>query len=157
MTTPKQLMQKAISLSAENIKKQFGWPFGAIIVKNWKIIGKWYNHVVKNNDPSAHWEIMAIRDACQNIWSFDLSWCEIYTSCEPCPMCLWAIYRARLEKIYYANTKQDATSIGFDDSFFYEELAKDPKDRQVKEIQIMHKEAHEIFEKRKEKVEDIKY
>jgi len=157
MTKQESFMQEAINLSKKSIKEKFGGPFGAIIVKNWKIIWKGYNHVVKNKDPSAHWEIMAIRDACKNIKSFDLSGCEIYTSCEPCPMCLWAIYRARIEKMYYANTQEDADRIWFDDCLFYEELEKKPENRKLKIKQIMHKEARKVFEERKKEVEDIKY
>jgi len=157
MPTPQQCMSEAIKLSAENIKKKFGGPFWAVIVKNWEIIWKGHNHVVKNNDPTAHWEVMAIRDACQKIESFDLSGCEIYTSCEPCPMCLGAIYWARISKMYYANTQKDADRIGFDDCLFYQELAKKEEERTLITKQIMHTEAFEIFKQRKKEISDINY
>ncbi len=150
-------MQEAIKLSAQNIQKQFGWPFGAVIVKNNKIIWKGYNHVVKNNDPSAHAEIMAIRDACKHLNTFDLHDCQIYTSCEPCPMCLWAIYRARINQIRYANTQLDADDIGFDDTVFYQEIAKPYDQRKIPTKQIMHKEAKQIFTQRKNEVKNIHY
>ncbi len=142
-------MKIAIKLSEKNLKLQYWWPFWAIIVKNWNIIWKWFNHVLKNNDPTAHAEIMAIRDACKNLKSFDLSWCEIFTSCEPCPMCLWAIYRARINKIYYWNTQKDADKIWFDDTIFYEELKKNKENRDIKMKQLLYKESNEIFTKRK--------
>ena len=128
-----------------------------MIVKDGEIVWRWYNHVVKNNDPTAHWEVMAIRDACENLWTFDLSGCEIYTSCEPCPMCLWAIYRARIWKIYYWNTQKEADEIGFDDGNFYKELALSIWKRSVPEEQIMFDEAKKVFDEWKEKVKNIKY
>lgn len=152
-----QFMQEAINLSRKNIDEQCGWPFWAVIVKNWEIVWRWYNHVVKNNDPTAHWEVMAIRDACKNLWSFDLSGCEIYTSCEPCPMCLGAIYWARIKKIYYWNTQKEADEIWFDDGNFYKELALPIWKRSVPEEQIMFDEAKKIFDEWKETVKDIKY
>lgn len=153
----KIFMQEAINLSSENLHERCGWPFGAVIVKDGKVVGKWYNHVVKNNDPTAHWEIMAIRDACQNLWTFDLHNCEIYTSCEPCPMCFWAIARSRIWKIYYANTWDDAAFIGFNDSAFHEQMKKDFHERDIPVEQILHKEAFKVFEDRKAQIEDIKY
>lgn len=152
-----QFMQEAINLSKKNLEKKFWWPFGAVIVKDWNIVGRWFNHVVKNNDPTAHGEIQAIRDACDNLKTFDLSGCEIYTSCEPCPMCLWAIFRARIEKIYYANTQKDADEIGFDDGNFYQEFSKPIEQRKIPEIQTMYKEAKEVFEQWKNNAGDIKY
>ena len=152
-----EFMQEAIKLSRKNIDEQCGWPFGAVIVKNWEIVWRWYNHVVKNNDPTAHWEVMAIRDACEKLWTFDLSGCEIYTSCEPCPMCLWAIYRARIWKIYYWNTQKEADEIWFDDGNFYKELELPIWKRSVPEKQIMFDEAKKVFDEWKEKVTNIKY
>lgn len=152
-----EFMQQAIDLSKKNIEKKFGGPFGAVVVKDWKVIWKWFNHVVKNNDPTAHAEIQAIRDACVSLKTFDLSGAEIYTSCEPCPMCLWAIFRARIDKIYYANTQADADEIGFDDGNFYQEFAKPIDQRSIPEIQIMHQEAKKIFDERKEKNDSVKY
>jgi len=152
-----KFMSEAIKLSAENITKQYGWPFGAVIVQDNKIIWKWFNHVVQNNDPTAHAEIMAIRDACQKLWTFDLKNCQIYTSCEPCPMCLGAILRARINQIFYANTEKDADFIGFDDQNFYEEFQKPVNQRKVPMQQIMHNEAFVIFQRRKNEVTEIHY
>lgn len=112
-------MKIAEELSEENLKTNAGGPFGACVVKNGVIIGKGSNHVLKNNDPTAHAEIMAIRDACQNIKSYDLSDCELYTSCFPCPMCMSAIIWANIKKVYYGNTKEDARKIGFRDDLIY--------------------------------------
>ena len=121
-------MRKAIELSIENVKNG-GGPFGAVIVKDGEIVATGVNRVTANHDPTAHAEVSAIRAACQKLGTFDLSGCEIYTSCEPCPMCLGAIYWAHLDKIYYGNNKTDAARIGFDDSFIYDELALERKDR----------------------------
>ncbi len=113
-------MQTAIDLSKKNLKNRHGGPFGAVVVKNGKIIGRASNSVIKNNDPTAHAEIMAIRDACKKIKSYDLSGCELYTSCYPCPMCLGAIIWSNIKMVYYGNTKKDAAVIGFRDDFMYE-------------------------------------
>ena len=113
-------MKIAKELSDDNLKTNVGGPFGACIVKNGTIIGKGSNHVLSNNDPTAHAEMMAIRDACKNINSYDLSDCELYTSCYPCPMCLSAIIWANIKKVYYGNTKEDAANIGFRDDFIYD-------------------------------------
>ena len=112
-------MKIAKELSEDNLKTNVGGPFGACIVKNGKIIGKGSNHVLSNNDPTAHAEIVAIRDACKNINTFDLSGCELYTSCYPCPMCLFAIIWSNIKKVYYGNTKEDAANIGFRDDYIY--------------------------------------
>lgn len=114
-----EYMEMAKNLSDDNLKTNVGGPFGACIVKDGKIIGKGSNHVLLNNDPTAHAEIMAIRNACENINSYDLSDCVLYTSCFPCPMCLSAIIWANIKKVYYGNTKEDAASIGFRDDFIY--------------------------------------
>ncbi|MCK9467119.1 MAG: nucleoside deaminase [Candidatus Absconditabacterales bacterium] len=153
----KKFMQEAIDLSRENIEKQFGGPFGAVVVKDGKIVGKGFNHVIKNNDPTAHGEIQAIRDACTNLKTFDLSGCEIYSSCEPCPMCLGAIFWSRIDKVYYANTQADADEIGFDDGNFYKEFSKPIDQRSIPEIQIMYDEAKKVFDERKEKTKNILY
>lgn len=115
-----KFMKIAKDLSDGNLKTNVGGPFGACIVKDGKIIGQGSNHVLSNNDPTAHAEVMAIRDACKNINSYDLSDCEIYTSCYPCPMCLSAIIWANIKKVYYGNTKEDAAAIGFRDDYIYE-------------------------------------
>lgn len=150
-------MQEAISLSAKNIVEKNWGPFGAVIVKDGQIVGRGYNHVVANTDPTAHGEVMAIRDACKNLWTFDLHGCEIYTSCEPCPMCFGAIYWARIDKIYYANTEKDAYDIWFDDEIFYDEFSKPINERKIPSEQIGYSEARAVFDQRKNKVNDIKY
>lgn len=119
-----KFMKIAKELSDENLETNVGGPFGACIVKDGKIIGKGSNHVLSNNDPTAHAEVMAIRDACKNINSYDLSGCELYTSCYPCPMCLSAIIWANIKKVYYGNTKEDAANIGFRDDFIYDFIRK---------------------------------
>ena len=139
-------MRKAIELSIENVENQ-GGPFGAVIVKDGKIIAIGVNRVTSNNDPTAHAEVMAIRAAAQKLNDFNLSGCTIYTSCEPCPMCLSAIYWARINQIYYGNTKRDAKDIGFDDSFIYDEIDKPVNERTIKAHQILHDEALEGFKK----------
>ena len=113
-------MQMAKELADDNLKTNVGGPFGAVVVKNGEVIGRGSNHVLANNDPTAHGEVMAIRDACKNINSYDLTGCEIYTSSYPCPMCLSAIIWANVKKVYYGNTKEDAANIGFRDDFIYE-------------------------------------
>jgi len=139
-------MKAAIELSVRNIDEN-GGPFGAVIVKNGEIIAHGVNRVTANNDPTAHAEVNAIREASKKLGTFDLSGCIIYSSCEPCPMCLGAIYWAHLDKLYYANTKQDAMAIGFDDSFIYDELDLPKEKRKIPTIQILNKEALEAFNK----------
>jgi guanine deaminase len=141
----KNFMLIAIELSIQSAKGN-GGPFGAVIVKDEKIIAKASNSVTRDNDPTAHAEVNAIRGAGAALKKFDLSGCVIYTSCEPCPMCLGAIYCARMSKIFYANTRIDAQKIGFDDSFIYEELALPIEKRSLPTIRIMHREALKAFE-----------
>ncbi len=150
-------MRAAIVLATENISSNAWWPFGCVIVKDGKIVWQWNNRVTSSNDPTAHAEIVAIRDACQNLQSFQLDGCEVYTSCEPCPMCLWALYRARPKKIYYANTRADAATIGFDDNMLYEEMALPLDQRNIPLEQILRSEALESFELWKEKHDRIPY
>ena len=150
------LMRQAIKLSIENVKLG-GGPFGAVIAKDGKVISTGVNRVTRSNDPTAHAEIDAIRKAAGKMRTFDLSGCEIYTSCEPCPMCLGAIYWAHLDKIYYANTKNDAKDIGFDDSFIYDELALNPADRKVVMERLLPDEAIRAFEDWKNKEDKIEY
>lgn len=138
-------MQMAIRLSEQNVELGKGGPFGAVIVKDGKLIAKSANKVTKSNDPTAHAEVSTIRLACKKLKTFDLAGCVIYTSCEPCPMCLGAIYWARLDAIYYANTKKDAAAIGFDDQFIYEELDQSMNQRQLPIIQLMRNEALGAF------------
>ena len=134
-------MNESIRLSEENLSTNVGGPFGACIVKDGVIIGKGSNHVLENNDPTAHAEIMAIRDACNNINSYDLSGCELYTSCYPCPMCLSAIIWSNISKVYYGNTKEDAANIGFRDDFIYDYINKLPdSDSDVLKLESMDRE-----------------
>jgi tRNA(Arg) A34 adenosine deaminase TadA len=146
------------ALSAnKNIENVKGGPFAAIVVKDGKIVGKGTNLVTSANDPTAHAEIVAIRDACKNLGTFHLHGCEIYTSCEPCPMCLGAIYWARIEKIYYAGTREDAKEAGFDDSKFYIEVCKPVSQREITMENIMRDEAREAFKAWIEKEDKIPY
>jgi len=154
--TDKQLMQKAINLSIENIGRG-GGPFGAVIAKEGKVISTGVNRVTQNNDPTAHAEIDAIRKAARKLKTFDLSGCEIYASCEPCPMCLSAIYWAHLDKIYYANTKTDAKNIGFDDSFIYDEIQLKPAERKIDMQRLLPEEAKIAFEDWENKIDKIEY
>jgi len=140
-----KFMRMAIELSENSVTQGQGGPFGAVIVKDGELVAGSANMVVPNNDPTAHAEVSAIRLACQKLGTFDLSGCEIYTSCEPCPMCLGAIYWARLDKIYYANTKIDAADIGFDDKFIYDELELAMTERKLPIIQMMRNEALNAF------------
>jgi len=141
----KKFMRKAIALSVDNIKKG-GGPFGAVIVKDGKIVATGVNRVTANTDPTAHAEVNAIRKASKKLGTFDLAGCEIYTSCEPCPMCLGAVYWAHLDKMYYGNTKTDAKNIGFDDSFIYDEIELKPENRRLQSVQLLPDEAIKAFE-----------
>ncbi len=138
-------MKRAIQLSVENVTSGNGGPFGAVIVMNGKIIGEGKNSVTTSNDPTAHAEVSAIRAACQTLGNFDLTGAEIYTSCEPCPMCLASIYWARISKIYFANTKTDAAKIDFDDAFIYQEIPKSPENRSIPMIQLLREQAMSAF------------
>jgi len=149
-------MNRAIELSKENVANG-GGPFGAIIVKNGKIVGEGVNRVTSNNDPTAHAEVEAIRNACRNLQTFELDDCEIYTSCEPCPMCLSAIYWSHLSKIFYGNTKKDAAQINFDDDFIYQEIPKAPQERKIPMLQLSRSEALKAFELWTEKTDKITY
>ena len=152
----KYFMQRAIALSIENVKNG-GGPFGAVIVRDGTIIAEGVNRVTAENDPTAHAEVSAIRQAAKKLNTFDLSGCEISTSCEPCPMCLSAIYWAHLDKIYYGNTKTDAKAIGFDDSFIYDELELPPADRKVTMNRLLPDEAIRAFEDWNNKTDKIPY
>ena len=138
-------MQKAIELSIKNIHKN-GGPFGCVIVKNNKIISEGVNGVTQNNDPTAHAEIVAIRNACKKLNTFDLSGCELYTSCEPCPMCLSAIYWSHIDLVYYGNSRENAAAIQFDDKFIYDEMKKDINERKIPLKQILKDEAIKAFD-----------
>jgi len=138
-------MRHAIELGRKGMQAGDGGPFGTVIVKNGEIIGEGWNRVIATNDPTAHGEIMAIRDACKRTNSFILSGCDLYTSGEPCPMCLGAIYWARIDRIFYGFGVRDAAEIGFDDRFIYEQLAKPLEQRQIPEIQVLDSEALEVL------------
>ena len=157
MTREEYFMQQAIELSAHGITANQGGPFGCVIVKGDKIVGQGNNKVTSTNDPTAHAEVVAIRDACKNLQTFQLSDCEIYTSCEPCPMCIGAIYWARPKKVYFANTRADAASIGFDDSMIYDELSCEPALRKIPIISLGREEALKVFEQWKNKLDKVKY
>jgi guanine deaminase len=150
-------MREAIRLSLENMRSGKGGPFGAVIVKDGKIIARGFNQVTSTNDPTAHAEVVAIREACRELNSFQLEGCEIYTSCEPCPMCLGAIYWARPAKMYYANTKIDAAKIGFDDQFIYEEIDLHLTQRQLPSEQLLNDEALVAFQEWEDKINKIDY
>lgn len=137
-------MQKAIELAKQSVEKG-GGPFGAVIVKDGTIVAQGHNCVTLDNDPTAHAEVSTIRNACKKLNTFDLSGCEIYTSCEPCPMCLSAIYWARIDKIYYGCTKEDAKDIGFDDSFIYDQIDLKPEKRSIPSVHLMGDEALAAF------------
>src|SRR6056297_628315 len=156
MMNNEEFMREAVKLSLKNINEG-GGPFGAVIVKDGEIIAKGTNRVTANNDPTAHAEINAIREATQKLGTFDLSGCQIYSSCEPCPMCLGAIYWARLDKIYFANTKIDARDIDFDDSFIYEELEKPIEKRKIPTTHLLREEAIVAFEKWRAKEDKMEY
>jgi len=151
-----KFMLRAIELSIKSVKSGTG-PFGAVVVKGNKIISEGNNTVTSSNDPTSHAEISAIRNACKKINNFSLKGFDLYTTCEPCPMCLSAIYWARIDNIYYANTRSDAQKINFDDSAIYEELKKNIKNRKIPMHQIMRDEALKAFEMWDKKVDKVKY
>ncbi|MDD2537365.1 MAG: nucleoside deaminase [Candidatus Absconditabacteria bacterium] len=150
-------MKEAIKLSLENMRAGKGGPFGAVVVKDGEIVGRGANNVTSLNDPTAHAEVSAIRDACKNLGTFQLEGCTIYTSCEPCPMCLGAIYRARPEAMYYANSKEDAAAINFDDQFIYEELERKLEERKLPIYKLDNTEAIKVFQERSDKNDKITY
>ncbi|MFB6457352.1 nucleoside deaminase [Chitinophaga sp. Hz27] len=141
-----KFIQHAVRLSARGMKSGDGGPFGAIVVRGDEVVGEGWNQVLCNNDPTAHAEVMAIRNACAHLNTFQLNGCEIFTSCEPCPMCLGAIYWARPDRVYYANTKEDAAAIAFDDSFIYDEIEKPHEQKRIPLIHIPSPDAISVFE-----------
>lgn len=146
MTREEKFMQEAIALSRKGMEAGDGGPFGCVIVKDDAIVGRGNNKVTSTNDPTAHAEIMAIRDACKTLGNFQLDGCEVFTSCEPCPMCLGAIYWARPKAIYYANNREDAAAVGFDDSMIYHEFGKPVEERIIPTISIQREEANKVFD-----------
>lgn len=153
----KEFMKRAIDLSREHMNANHGGPFGAVIVKDDQIIAEGWNCVTSSNDPTAHAEVEVIRKACKKLNTFDLQGCEIYSSCEPCPMCLAAIYWARISRIYYANTRSDAAAIKFDDDFFYQELNLPIADRKVPMVQFGRDQALDVFAEWEKKTDKKDY
>lgn len=150
-------MTEAIMLSRMGMDQNAGGPFGSVIVKNSEIIGRGYNKVTSTNDPTAHAEITAIRDACAHLQTYELPECDLYTSCEPCPMCLSAIYWARIRNIYFACTRKDAALIGFDDDFIYKEIPKQFDQRAIPICQFMREDAFDVFKKWMTKPDKVDY
>lgn len=155
--TDKDFMKEAIRISLKGMRSGEGGPFGAVVVKNGQIIGRGNNRVSSSNDPTAHAEVVAIREACQHLGHFQLDGCILYTSCEPCPMCLGAIYWARPEKIFYACTKADAAAIDFDDDFIYKELELPLPERKIPALQLLREEGLKAFEEWKDKEDKVVY
>lgn len=154
--TREELMREAIRLSVRNVDEG-GGPFGAVIAKDGEIVATGVNRVTADHDPTSHAEVNAIRAASARLGTFDLSGCEIYTSCEPCPMCLGAIYWAHLDRMFYGNTKQDAAAVGFDDAFIYKELELRPEYRRLQTIPMLHDEAVTAFLKWKDSPDKTEY
>ncbi len=152
-----ELMREAIRLSVENVRSGKGGPFAAIIVNDGRIIARGTNCVISTNDPTAHAEIVAIREACRTLKSFQLTGCDIYTTCEPCPMCLGALYWARPDRIYFANTKADAAAVGFDDAFIYDQLPLEYSKRKIPMIPLLRDEALKVFEEWGKKADKVGY
>jgi len=150
-------MREAIRLSFETMRSNTGGPFGAVVVKDGKIIARGYNRVLETNDPTAHAEVVAIREACKVLNDYQLTGCSLYTSCEPCPMCLAAIYWARPDKVFFGNTKKDAADIEFDDQFIYDEIDRSFSDRKIPMKQLLREEALKAFEEWYKKADRKKY
>ena len=157
MTREEFFMQEAIQLSVKGVTSNEGGPFGCVIVRGDVIVGRGNNKVTSTNDPTAHAEVVAIRDACKNLGTHQLCDCEVYTSCEPCPMCMGAIYWARPKKVFFANTRTDAANIGFDDSMIYDELSCEHASRKIPIIPLGREEAQKVFEEWKNKADRVEY
>jgi len=152
-----KFMREAIRLSLVKMRGNHGGPFGAVVVRKGKIVGRGWNRVTSTHDPTAHAEVSAIRDACKKLKTFQLDDCELYTSCEPCPMCLAAIYWARFPKVFYANTRKDAARIAFDDDFIYREVSTPIGRRKIPMKQLLRSEALKVFAEWKIKADKIRY
>jgi guanine deaminase len=152
-----KFMREAIRLSIQMMRRGKGGPFGAVVVRNGKVVGRGSNQVTSANDPTAHAEIVAIREACKRLKTFQLDDCDLYTSCEPCPMCLSAMYWARLANVFYANTRKDAAKINFDDDFIYREVALPIGKRTLKMKQLLHDQALAAFTEWQQKTDKILY
>jgi tRNA(Arg) A34 adenosine deaminase TadA len=153
----RQFMTRAIELARIGVDTYAGGPFGCVVVKNGEIVGEGNNRVTSTNDPTAHAEMIAIRQACKAVNNFQLDGCTIYTSCEPCPMCLGAIYWARPDRVFFACTRDDAAEIGFDDDFIYEELEKANNEREMVAVELMRDEALEVFRQWAAKPDKVEY
>ena len=152
-----KFMRQAIRLSVQMMRRDQGGPFGAVVVLDGKVVGRGWNQVTSANDPTAHAEVVAIREACRRLKTFQLDDCDLYTSCEPCPMCLSAIYWARLRNVFYGNTRKDAAKIDFDDDFLYREVALPIRRRKLRMKQLLHKEALAAFAEWQRKPDKILY
>src|SRR5262245_14456816 len=152
-----EFMREAIRISIEKMRRNHGGPFGAVVVRRGKIVGRGWNRVTSTNDPTAHAEVSAIRDACRRLKTFQLDDCELYTSCEPCPMCLAAIYWARLRRVFYGNTRKDAAQIEFDDDFIYREVAAPIAKRKIPMKQLLRGEALTAFKEWAAKSDKVRY
>src|SRR6266478_4018338 len=150
-------MREAIRISIQMMRRNKGGPFGAVVVRNGRIVGKGWNRVTSANDPTAHAEVVAIRDACQRLKTFQLDDCELYTSCEPCPMCLSAVYWARIRRVFYGNTRKDAARIAFDDDFIYREVALPIGRRTLRMKQLLRPEALKAFAEWEKKTDKVQY
>lgn len=157
MTPDETYMRLAIRLAQQSVNEDLGGPFGCVIVKDGRIVGEGFNQVTTTNDPTAHAEVVAIRDACRNLESFQLDGCTIYTSCEPCPMCLGAIYWARPDGIYFAATRQDAAAAGFDDEMFYSELLRPNEQRHLPMKTLLREESKKVFQNWVAKPNKVEY
>src|SRR4051812_32587712 len=153
----KKFMQRAIELAQQGMDSNSGGPFGCVVAKNGEIIGEGCNRVTSTNDPTAHAEIVAIREACKKLGAFQLDGCVVYTSCEPCPMCLGAIYWARPAGIFFAATRVDAANAGFDDETFYDELEKPNEDRQLKMAALLRERSQEVFKAWTARTDKVEY
>jgi len=157
MTPDEQFMRRAIELAQKGVDENLGGPFGCVVVKNGEIVGEGSNRVTSTNDPTAHAEVVAIREACRTLNSFQLDGCTVYTSCEPCPMCLGAIYWSRPAAIYFAATRDDAAAAGFDDELFYGEIEKPNDQRQLKMRSLLREESQKVFQNWVEKPDKVEY
>jgi guanine deaminase len=157
MKSPENYLNSAFNEAFHSLRNNVGGPFGAVVVMDGIIVGKGGNQVSSHNDPTAHAEIVAIRDACKNIESFDLTGAVLYATCEPCPMCLSAIYWANIQDVYYCSTRHDAASIGFKDNHIYEELTLPPEDRTIGFMKVEHPKAAELFQEWTEKDDKVDY
>ncbi len=157
MTSREDFMRRAIAISGERMRAGLGGPFGAVVVKDGKIVAEGFNKVTSSADPTAHAEVVAIREACAALGRFSLEGCELYSSCEPCPMCLGAIYWSRLDRVYFANDRNDAARIGFDDDHIYREFAKAMDERHLEFIHMPLPEARAIFQEWVDKPDKVRY